>query len=120
LALKIQSEVRIAGIQPIITSDEALDILPVDNPKFEEHGKGLLPLALDFQLDTLYIRYMELNLKPLLSGLKKFIFSRKDPREAWYEIFLTILVLLSTLEGVHEMQIRLVRKYVGIVSSPLG
>lgn len=63
---------------------------------------------------------MERNLKPLLSGLEKLIFSREDLKETWYEIFLTTLVLLSTLEGVHEMQIRIARKYAGSVSSPLG
>jgi len=115
-ALKIQSAIYVASILPVIVSNDTLGISPVNNEKFAMHGKVPIPISLDHQLDTLTIRYAERNLKPIVTGLKALIFSRKDKREVWYEIFLTMMVLLSTLESVFAQEVCFVEKYVGLVS----
>lgn len=100
-ALKIQSAAYISEIQPLISSSETLGIPKFNNPKFRQHGTTLIPIALDHQLYNLYIKYMQQRLR-VLDGLKKLIFNRTDNRETWYEIFLTIFVLLCNLESVPE------------------
>lgn len=119
-ALKIQSAAYTSEIQPAIFSSETLGIEAFDNPKFPQHGAFLIPIALDYQLDNLYIFYMQRHLKPTLDGLKKLIFSRKDNHEKWYEIFLVVFVLLSTLESVYQSQIAFVKKYASSVCRVLG
>lgn len=114
-ALKIQAASCVSGIQPFISSPETLGISPLDDPRFKQHGRALIPIALDYQLDNLYIAYMQRHLKHALDGLKKLVYSRTDNREKWYEIYLGTLVMLCTLESVSRHQVEFVRKYAGDV-----
>jgi hypothetical protein len=97
-----------------MNGSETLDIQPVNNPKFSIHGKAPVPNIIDYQIDTLIIHYMQRLMKELTKGLKKLIFS-KNPTGNWYEIFLTIFVLISTLEHVYVAQISYLRRSLSIV-----
>ncbi|KAI0385426.1 hypothetical protein F5Y04DRAFT_185324 [Hypomontagnella monticulosa] len=110
-ALKIRAATYVSERRLIIVGNDTLGIKTFDNPGFDEYGKVLSPISLDLQLDKLYITYMEQHWKIVLSGLKKLIFSRTDKRETWYEVFLTVFVLLSTLECAHAEEISFVKAY---------
>ncbi|KAH9205161.1 hypothetical protein DL95DRAFT_470843 [Leptodontidium sp. 2 PMI_412] len=100
-----------------ISGAESLGIKAVD---FNEHGKsgyaaydrGLdkpLPLSIDHQLDVALLLTIKEYKQKLLQQLSKMIFSKT--KRPWYEIFLTVFVLLSNFEKhaatcyslIHEM-----------------
>ncbi|KAL2834220.1 hypothetical protein BDW59DRAFT_156162 [Aspergillus cavernicola] len=112
-ALKILAAGYISEIQPVIVSGDTLGIPLIQNERFKYHNQRPIPIALDYQIDNLYIAYMQRNLEPLLRGLDRLIYkARKTERkETWYEIFLTVFVLLFSLEEVFDKQISFVRKY---------
>lgn len=89
-----------------ISGAESLGIKAVD---FNEHGKsdyaaydrGLdkpLPLSIDHQLDVALLLTIK-EYKQKLQQLSKMILSKT--KRPWYEIFLTVFVLLSNFEYVH-------------------
>jgi hypothetical protein len=114
-ALRIQTAAYISEIQPEIIGGDTLGISPFKGPEFKQDGRRLIPISMDYQLDNLYIQYMQRNLKPVLDGLTCLIYRGKRKR-CWYETFLTILVLLCTLESVYESQLGFVKKYKNTVS----
>lgn len=99
-----------------MTNADTLDIPPVDNPKFGIHGKAPLPSIIDYQVDTLRIHYMQRLMKDLTKGLKKLIFA-SNPTKNWYEIFLSIFILICTLEHVYVAQMSYLRRSLGMVST---
>ncbi|KAI1327876.1 hypothetical protein F5Y16DRAFT_370577 [Xylariaceae sp. FL0255] len=104
-ALEILACVHLNFKQPILVGDETLDVPPVDNPSFDIHGKSPVPSVLDFQLDTLYILHMQKTMKDISKSLKRHIFERGPKKfDHWYEIYLTIFVLLVSLERVYITQ----------------
>jgi hypothetical protein len=115
-ALKIQAAAYVSTIQPFISGSDTLSIRTFDNTAFAQHGRALIPIALDYQLDNLYIVYMQRHLKVALANLKKLIFSRTDKREKWYEVFLATFVMLCTLEEIYWSEVAFVQKYAGSVS----
>ncbi|KND87486.1 hypothetical protein TOPH_07897 [Tolypocladium ophioglossoides CBS 100239] len=91
-----------------ITGPESLGIAAIN---FNQHGKsgyaaydrGMdrpLPLSIDHQLDVALLLSIKAYQRMLLKQLSKMIFGKRSKRP-WYEIFLTIFVLLSNLEYVH-------------------
>ncbi|KAM0437878.1 hypothetical protein ACHAPT_002243 [Fusarium lateritium] len=60
---------------------------------------------LDHQLDVLMIRKMMRMQEAILSDIENIIKGRKS-RERWYEIYLTIFVLLANLQYVYKSQER--------------
>lgn len=114
IAAKIQACVHIAVKQPIMMDSEVLGIKTVDNAKFSIHGKAPVPSVIDYQLDTLMIHYMQRQMKEVTKKLKKLI-SASNPTGNWYEIFLTIFVLVSTIEHVYMAQMLYLRRSIGVV-----
>jgi hypothetical protein len=90
-----------------ITGSESLGIRTVDfNERGEcgyaAYGRGQdkpLPLSMDHQLDVALLLTIKKYQKELLGKLDKMTFGKAG--KPWYEIFLTIFVLLSNLEYVH-------------------
>jgi hypothetical protein len=87
-----------------VTGSESLGIRTVD---FNERGKcgyaaydrgedKPLPLSMDHQLDVALLLAIKRYQKELLGKLDKMIFGKA--RKPWYDIFLTVFVLLSNLE----------------------
>jgi len=66
-----------------------------------------LPTVLEYQIDTMAINVMKGHLGTALKHLKSLI-SKGKPREVWYEAFLLIFVLISTLEFVYQKQLEYV------------
>ncbi|KAL4795137.1 hypothetical protein BDV19DRAFT_177499 [Aspergillus venezuelensis] len=112
-ALKILATGYISEIQPTIVGDETLDIPPVDDKSFKQHNQRLIPIAMDYQIDYLYIEYMHQHLKPILSRLGRLVSkgTAAELKESWFEIFLTSFVLLASLEMVFDKQMSFVKKY---------
>ncbi|TAQ89928.1 hypothetical protein B7494_g1784 [Chlorociboria aeruginascens] len=83
-ALKIQAAAWISEIVPIISGNETLGMSRINNDKFSQHGQLLIPVSLDSQLDHLYIEYMFRNLKVVLTGLSRLIFTgQKDDKRKY-------------------------------------
>lgn len=105
LALEILACVHVNFKQAIMVGVDTLDVSPVMNEKFSIHGTSPVPSVLDYQIDTLYIYHMRRLTKEVCKGLKKLIFTSNNTAN-WYEIFLTVFVLLVSLEQVYMAQIR--------------
>jgi len=94
---------------------DTLDVSPVANEKLINHGQRPIPTVLDYQLDTLYIHYMESLMEKVSRGLKKLIFT-SDKTSNWYEIFLAVFVLLVSLEHVYTMQMSYIQRSVSVAA----
>ncbi|KAL6401880.1 hypothetical protein AUP68_14336 [Ilyonectria robusta] len=91
-----------------ITGQESLGIAAVDFNRLGKSGyaaydRGIdrpVPQSIDHQIDVVLLLTIKKHQKELLGHLSKLIFG-KVKKKPWYEIFLTIFVLLSNLEYVH-------------------
>ncbi|KAI0533769.1 hypothetical protein GGR58DRAFT_506010 [Xylaria digitata] len=84
----------------------------LDNtPHFFE--KLPLPAQLTYQVQTMIAHDMLDTQTPLLKELKSRIF-HKDRQRHWYEVYLTIFILLASIEFVYRAQMRFVRAKAGI------
>ena len=108
LALRIRCASFCSQGWGFITGLESLGIQSVN---FNERGKcgyaaydrgqdKPLPLSIDHQLDVALLLAIKKYQKELLGKLTKMVFGKA--RKPWYEIFLTIFILLSNLEYVHS------------------
>lgn len=92
-----------------IVGSESLGIEAVDfNIKgacgYNAYDRGLdtpLPLSIDHQFDVALLLTIKEHQVKVLKLLSKMIFPPKGRKPPWYEIFLTIFVLISNLEYVH-------------------
>jgi hypothetical protein len=73
-----------------------------------------LPTYLNYQIDTMTIKHMGYEQNAIIKSLKKMIFG-KSYLEDWYEVFLSVFVLLSTMEYVHQMQGKYLQRHQGTV-----
>lgn len=113
-ALKIWILSRLAAEGFGIVGNETFDIPKVDNKNSPYYGTVPIPPILDHQLDTVGIRYM-LKLKDnVLKTLKNRMSRRRQTQ--WYEVFLTIFVLLHNLEYVYRAQYQYMKRHEGTVS----
>jgi hypothetical protein len=108
-ALKIAVLTRLAGKSFNITGHETLGIAPVDDIASPYHGRIPIPPLLDAQIDQIWMGMMMKLRKKVLSELRAKIMSRD--KKLWYEIFLTILVLLVNLEFMYQNQNRQLQRY---------
>jgi len=90
---------------------DTLDVSPISNVKLSVHGLCPVPPVLDYQIDTLYIHHMQSAMKKVTERLKQLIFGESRIAN-WYEIFLTVFVLLMSLEQVYMAQILYLRRSV--------
>ncbi|KAJ4307514.1 hypothetical protein N0V84_012679 [Fusarium piperis] len=106
-ALEILACVYINFNTPILVGDK-LDVPILKDKRSPIEGRYPIPSVLDFQLDTLCIQHMQKLMKTVSRGLKKIIFS-KERQSRWYEVFLTIFVLLVSVEQVYLTQYEYLR-----------
>ncbi|KAH8804577.1 hypothetical protein F5884DRAFT_796559 [Xylogone sp. PMI_703] len=101
-ALKIRAGAVLIASSLSLHGEENLGILdyPAETPSY---FKKPIPTVLEYQMDTMSIDVMKFHLRVALRRLKELIFKQK-PKEVWYETFLIIFVLLSTLEFVYQKQ----------------
>jgi hypothetical protein len=79
-----------------------------DNVKVQ--GKVPIPSVIDYQVDYMAIRYMRRQMELVVKRLKAAIFSTGNIRN-WYEIYLTIFVLLWSLESVYASQLEILQLF---------
>ncbi|UPL00332.1 hypothetical protein LCI18_011266 [Fusarium solani-melongenae] len=106
-ALEILACVHLNFDTPILVGD-TLDVPILRDKRSPIHGRYPVPSVLDFQLDTLCIHHMQKLMKAVSRALKQVIFS-KERQSRWYEIFLTIFVLLVSIEQVYLTQCEYLR-----------
>ncbi|KAF8462923.1 hypothetical protein BDZ91DRAFT_320145 [Kalaharituber pfeilii] len=112
LRIWILSRLAAEGVV-IVGSERPFDIDVVDSPDSPYYGTVPIPPILDHQLDTLGIRYM-LQLKDnVLKALKARIQRRRHTH--WYEVFLTMFVLLHNIEYVYRAQYRYMKRHEGTI-----
>ncbi|KAI4686780.1 hypothetical protein J4E81_008441 [Alternaria sp. BMP 2799] len=108
LALRIRSAAYCSQGWGTVSGSETLGIGEFDfNEKgqcgYSAYDRGQerpLPLSIDHQIDVALLKTIRIMQDHLVKKLAKMIF-QKSGRKPWYEIFLTMYVLLSNLEYVH-------------------
>ncbi len=80
--------------------------------------RSTCPPYINYQLDYMINRLIDEHRRTVLRGLKSLIFGGKKIHR-WYEAFLLIYLLLSTLEFAYEHQLAYNAESVGTVSSQL-
>ncbi|KAK5086716.1 hypothetical protein LTS08_007130 [Lithohypha guttulata] len=107
-ALQILAKVHIAKKQPLIVSEDTLDMGCIRSNKTEMNGKVPVPSVLDYQLDTLLMESCERDMDKVVTSLKSMMMVSR--RKNWYEVFLTMVTLMYALEQVYNAQVRYNRK----------
>ena len=82
-----------------------LDIPIIDDEESLHHGQRPLPRLLNYQVDMMMNLVIDAHRKAVLKRLKSLIFG-KNVVKAWYEVFLLIYLLLSTIEFACQWQLR--------------
>lgn len=85
-----------------------------NNPKSPYNGTVPISPILDYQLDTLGIKYMQTLGVNILKCLKTILTERRQSE--WYEVFLTFFVLLHNLEYVYGRQAKYIERHESTVS----
>ncbi|OAP64476.1 hypothetical protein AYL99_00448 [Fonsecaea erecta] len=88
---------------------ESLGIATVDDPMSPYFGRKPIPPFLDAQIDQMWMQLLSKVKKRLLSELKRKIMGRK--KEDWYQIFLSLIILIANLEFVYSVQNDQLRRY---------
>lgn len=81
-----------------------------DDSPFHVNGMPPVPPVLDCQIDWMAIQYMLKQMKLTVKRLKLLIFGKARNRD-WFEVYLTIFVLPSSLEIVQARQVEIVAKW---------
>ncbi|KAM6520226.1 hypothetical protein FALCPG4_013779 [Fusarium falciforme] len=111
-ALQIYAGAMINSKYPTSVKPNVFGVVDQKHTPYVFH-KIPLPPQLTYQIQTLVGLVMTDIQKELLKELKKRVFS-KDRLRTWYELFLVIFILLSTIEWVYQVQIRFVKAKEGV------
>lgn len=101
-ALTICVITRLASKSFNICGKERLGIEIVEDPASPYYRRTPIPPFLDAQIDQIWMEKMGKSKKEMLSELKKKIMGRKE--EDWYQIFLTLFLLIANLEFIYKVQ----------------
>lgn len=72
---------------------------------------------LDYQLDSMMIDWMKVLMEQMLKELWKVLLKKGTHRkESWFDVFLTIFLLVNNLEYVYEAQMDFINSHGGAVS----
>jgi hypothetical protein len=112
-ALKIRAGAFLIASSFSMQGEENLgiEVCPDRTPSYFKYP---LPTVLEYQIDTMAIDVMKGHQGTVLKHLK-YLISKRKPREVWYEVFLLVFVLLSTLEFVYQKQLDYVSWHQGTV-----
>jgi hypothetical protein len=117
-ALRVFSATRVTERTWRMCGEDTLGALPSEDPLNPWRGTVPVPPIMDPHLDQIVI---ELILKPamedLLSKLQENMKSRSKARSRWFEIFLTIFILLRSQECNLAHQRQFARRFGIPVSS---
>lgn len=90
---------KICAVEKTLVGKEVLGMTAVKDADSPLNNLIPIPPMLDHQADTVTIGWMEEQGAKLLTNLCKKILARK--RGAWFEIFLTVFVMLNNLEYIY-------------------
>ena len=99
-ALKIRS----FAVRRIELQQSELDIPAIDDEDCSIDGHRPLPRFLNYQVDIMMNSVIDTHRKAVLKRLKGLIFE-KNVIEAWYEVYMLMYLLLSTIEYAYHWQI---------------
>ncbi|KAK4203007.1 hypothetical protein QBC40DRAFT_337852 [Triangularia verruculosa] len=119
IAMNIRAASFFSRTKMIITGTNVLDLPYFYDSRFLVNGGYPVPSMIDYQIDYMAITYMWGQMEMLVKQLKKLIFS-KNQRKSWYEVYLTVFVLLQSLETVQARQIDIIRRYEPEGGEPLS
>ena len=91
----------------------------VDDEDCKRYKRSTCPPYLNYQIDNMMNQLIDRHRGTVLRGLKPLIFGGKKIHR-WYEAFLLIYLLLSTLEFAYQHQLGYTAETVGMVNSQLG
>ncbi|KAK4171313.1 hypothetical protein QBC36DRAFT_350441 [Triangularia setosa] len=111
-AMNIRAASFFSRTKMIMTGANVLELPYFGDIRFLINGGYPVPGILDYQIDYLAIRYMLRQMELLVKQLKKLIFG-KNQKKNWYEVYLSVFVLLQSLETVQARQIEILRRYKG-------
>ncbi len=98
--------------------ENTFEVRVVNDENSIHHGQCPIPPALNHQMDSLMIQIKIKWQDKILHRMKKMILDRS--RKSWFEIFLTIFVMLTNLEYVYQSQVRWWKMHFQTVSLQVG
>ena len=113
-------KVREFAVRRLRLQNSELEIQPpiIDDQNSKRYKRSTCPPYMNYQIDYMINQLIDRHRKIVLKGLKSFIFGGKKIHR-WYEAFLLIYLLLSTLEFAYQHQMGYTAETVGTVSSQL-
>lgn len=112
-ALKVRSFAN----RRIAVQDSTLGIPKIDDPESPYHGEYPPPQFMDMQIDIMMNLIIDKHRKAVLKDLKALVFA-SNAVQSWYRVYLTIYILLSTIEFAYQWQLRYVKLAEGTVRYP--
>lgn len=107
-------KVRSFASRRIAVQDSTLEIPKIDDPESPYHGERPPPEFMDMQIDIMMNLIIDKHRKAVLKDLDSLVFG-SDAVQSWYQVFLTVYILLSTIEFAYQWQLRYVRLAEGTV-----
>lgn len=98
-------KVRSFAVRRLELHQSELDIPIIDDEECLHHGQRPLPRFLNYQVDIMMNFVIDAHCKTVLRRLKCLIFG-KNVIKAWYEVYLMVYLLLSTIEHACQWQLR--------------
>jgi hypothetical protein len=92
-----------------VSGDNALGLSYFNNSRVRENEMVPIPAVLDVQVDYMAIKYMLGQMLLVSKRLGQLIFPSN--RANWYEVYLTVFVLLHSLETVHARQAEIIKRF---------
>ena len=99
-------------------AENSLDLPYFEDMRYRVRQGVPIPATLDYQLDYFTIKYMLKRMSFATKRLTHIIYNNKQDPSIWYEVYLACLVLLCSLESVHQGQIQMMQRWGESVSLP--
>ncbi|PVH98876.1 hypothetical protein DM02DRAFT_656926 [Periconia macrospinosa] len=101
-AVRIWIGSRLCAAKRTLLSEESLGMSVINVEDAPDFGHIPIPPMLDYQLDTIMIQWMESGMKQMLKQLWSILLKRH--KKDWFEVYLSIFILIHNLEVVFECQ----------------
>ena len=108
-------KVRCMAMQTIVLHESDLQIPLAEDPNFMHPGDRPFPTFMLYQLDLTTNEIIDEHKKLVMKQLNKLIFG-SNAISAWYEVFLNIYLILSTIEAAYTNQLKYLKHVTGTVS----
>jgi hypothetical protein len=108
---------RCIALQEIELMESSFDIPIVDDPDFMHPGYRPFPVFLLYQLDLSINLALDAYKKLVIKRLKSLVFSSNSIK-AWFEVFLQVYLLMSTITVSYMNQLKYLRHMTGTVGHP--